>query len=477
MTEAITAPGSSDNEGRRRWRRPGATRADDGTSLAWRADELLHALGELVGRTVGDRFAEAPLFLPTESFAGEPFRPTLGWYKRVASRLMGHAGLGAYQLAIGLKADPKRPEANGPVAIPDPSGSHVLAWFAGLDRDAVPPVCHFGFDARQAAEPEVLVAALAHEVAHAFRAHHGLDPHLHGEVEDARARRLEEELTDITTHALGFGVLTTNASYRYRQGGGQIGLYSWVEWSHGRSGYLRHTDMSYLLAATLAYRARHRGENAARSAEARAVMAVLEVSQRDQVGRLLKDGIALDPLAHAIRDSARHLSPAPLSFGPASLAPHPVLGDDEDLVARLDQDDRRHHRERYRGRGVYVARVRVIAPFWPLTQHPWPRLGAFAVVLGAALGLSSWVPKYPFAFVILLIIATAPLVDLAVRRRLAVDLRRCAVRDCLTLLPEGAVACPGCGGRILGDIAIWRHRVHARESFARAFERRRAHRA
>lgn len=216
MTEAITAPGLSDNEGRRRWRRPGATRADHGTSLAWRADELLQALGELVGRTVGDRFAEAPLFLPTESFAGEPFRPTLGWYKRVASRLMGHAGLGAYQLAIGLKADPKRPEANGPVAIPDPSGSHVLAWFAGLDRDAVPPVCHFGFDARQAAEPEVLVAALAHEVAHAFRAHHGLDPHLHGEVEDARARRLEEELTDITTHALGFGVLTTNASYRYR---------------------------------------------------------------------------------------------------------------------------------------------------------------------------------------------------------------------------------------------------------------------
>jgi len=84
---------------------------------------------------------------------------------------------------------------------------------------------------------------LAHEVAHAYRHAHEL------RISDYE---VEERLTDLTTIFLGFGVLTVNASQRFRSGTSGVGG-SWYSRSEG--GYLSMQSMSYLLAARVVARA------------------------------------------------------------------------------------------------------------------------------------------------------------------------------------------------------------------------------
>lgn len=83
-----------------------------------------------------------------------------------------------------------------------------------------------------------MVATIAHEVARAYRAIHELD----GTQEPA------EDLISLTTIYLGFGITTTNASYRYRAHGELRGSYAYTEWSHQRFGGLSPEAMSFLLA-------------------------------------------------------------------------------------------------------------------------------------------------------------------------------------------------------------------------------------
>jgi hypothetical protein len=122
----------------------------------------------------------------------------------LAQRLLGYAGLPQLRPEVGLWSDMSpqlrarsRTHGHGTTA----------ALFLGLDGDCA----RFAVEAGQLDDPESMVAAMAHEVAHAWRARHG------EVVED---QRHEEELTDLTTVYLGFGVLTSNAAYRYRSRGG-----------------------------------------------------------------------------------------------------------------------------------------------------------------------------------------------------------------------------------------------------------------
>jgi hypothetical protein len=85
-----------------------------------------------------------------------------------------------------------------------------------------------------------VVAAMAHEVAHAFRRFHAL------EVED---RDVEERLTDLTTVYLGFGVLTTNAALRHRSEGLDGGMFLLGHtWTRNQLGYLPAAAMCFALA-------------------------------------------------------------------------------------------------------------------------------------------------------------------------------------------------------------------------------------
>jgi hypothetical protein len=62
----------------------------------------------------------------------------------------------------------------------------AAAWFAGIDDG----VCIFGADTSELRAGESIVGTMCHEVAHAFRAHHGLE---------STTRQIDEEHTDITT--------------------------------------------------------------------------------------------------------------------------------------------------------------------------------------------------------------------------------------------------------------------------------------
>lgn len=108
-------------------------------------------------------FLNARILEPTPQCFPEPIVPGERGVAAVLGRLLAHAGLD------GLALDPVPPEPLG--------------------------------------EPELGVATLCREVARAWR-------HAHRLAEDDRD--LDGRLVDLTTVHLGFGLLTTNASYRYR---------------------------------------------------------------------------------------------------------------------------------------------------------------------------------------------------------------------------------------------------------------------
>lgn len=214
------------------------------SSLPEEADQdwLLDQLAGIIRACGATRMLTAPLTEPDDRFFPDRWEPTAEGARALLTRLLRYAGLGRLDLRLWVG---EYTRATGSV---DPrTGAHgregALAWFAGIDRRT----CLFGVDEAQLPDAEGLAGALAHEIAHAWRTHHGLV------VANAA---VEEQLTDVTTVYLGFGVLTTNASSRHRSRGfWQEGRGYMHEWSHKRAGYLPPEAMSFLLAAYCVARA------------------------------------------------------------------------------------------------------------------------------------------------------------------------------------------------------------------------------
>jgi hypothetical protein len=91
------------------------------------------------------------------------------------------------------------------------------------------------FEASLLAEPKLLVATIAHELAHV---HLLADKRLVGDEDD------HEQLTDLLTVFLGMGVFTANAAFQFAQG--QCG--TGCGWSTSRMGYLSEPMYGYALA-------------------------------------------------------------------------------------------------------------------------------------------------------------------------------------------------------------------------------------
>jgi hypothetical protein len=98
----------------------------------------------------------------------------------------------------------------------------------------------FGIDIHQLIDPQSLIAALSHEVAHAYL-------QLHGLVEDDR--EVEEKLTDLTAVYLGFDIFVVNATERYRKSGYVAGILAIKQWSVSSGGYLDTPSLCLLFAA------------------------------------------------------------------------------------------------------------------------------------------------------------------------------------------------------------------------------------
>jgi hypothetical protein len=190
---------------------------------------LLRDLAELIASRGSAAFLTAPIVEPSPRYLPDEWTGDLAGTQALLRRLMLYAGL---DLDAHLHVyDGEEPR----------DSRHAIAWFAGIEGNR----CLFGLDVRQLDDPQILIAALCHEVAHAYR-------HRHGLVKADRDR--EEQLTDLTTVFLGFGIFNTNAADRFRQSAWVIGNVQHTERSLRQAGYLPVEHMCFLLAAQIVAR-------------------------------------------------------------------------------------------------------------------------------------------------------------------------------------------------------------------------------
>lgn len=258
-------------------------------------DRLLDALANLIRRRGYESFVSAPILLPRAEYFPERWEHSVVGARRLLRRLMHYAGLGEFD--VKLESWRERPALGSGLSLAH-TGDNTAAWFAGFSEGA----CQFGLELEQLRHEESLVATLAHEVAHAYRNHHGLV---------IRDRDLEEKLTDLTCVYLGFGLFSLNASHVVKTGGvssaGEKLLYE----THSL-GYLAPSEFALLLGAQLAVRA-DRAEQQSVCEELSANHAALV---RDALRRFageaapLRERLAVpEPASWPARDDARQLAP------------------------------------------------------------------------------------------------------------------------------------------------------------------------
>ena len=200
---------------------------------------LMAALETLIEARGEAPVLSAPLLFADARSFPDPWSPDADGVAALARRLLGHAGLAHLGVSIETFEEERAIDTvglDGKAA----SWSHAgaAAWFAGI-RGAT---CLFGIEVGKLGDALGLVAAMAHEVAHAYRAAHRL---VH------RDHDVEERLTDVTTVYLGFGVLTTAASERFTtRSRDDLGS----SYQHQRQGYLAPHELGFLLGAQLRLR-------------------------------------------------------------------------------------------------------------------------------------------------------------------------------------------------------------------------------
>jgi hypothetical protein len=212
------------------------------------ADEreaLLGALADVCARCGSEPLRTRPLE-PDARWFPDRWDGTAAAAEALARRLLAYAGLPLD--AVVEHGPPEHAEDEG----------DAVAWFCGIGQGSA----WFALAPSLLADPEGAAGSLAHEVAHAFRGHHGLcDP------DPDR----EELLTDATTVYLGFGILTVNETWRF-QTRSESGARR-----HPALGYLSPGSMAFLLAAQVI-------AQGARGGARRRVARLLETNQAQAFG-------------------------------------------------------------------------------------------------------------------------------------------------------------------------------------------------
>lgn len=237
-----------------------------------RADQLLHGLGRLIRLRGIETFVAAPLLLAEPRYFPDRVEPRARGVAVLLRRLLAYAGLKPERLDIEIY----RAADRDPQVTLDRPGRQAAAWF----MDIADGVYRFGVRESELRDEQALIGTLGHEVAHAYRAHHGLA---------VVTRDTEEQLTDLTTVYLGFGVFTLESSFQFKTGhydeSGRQLLFE-----RQSRGYLRPGQLAFLLGAQLVARG-------SREDLLPAVLKSLSVNHaaavRDAVKRLRRDTPAL----------------------------------------------------------------------------------------------------------------------------------------------------------------------------------------
>jgi tetratricopeptide (TPR) repeat protein len=354
---------------------------------------LTHALRKLIVRRGMQMLDETPLVEPTNEWFPEKWSTTAAHGHRLAQRLLYYAGLGA--LRPTLSAFAAQQSADGST----PWDAGTAGWFAGIENGKV----HFGLHVRQFGDPEAAAGVLAHEVAHAWRAHHHLT------IDD---RDKEELLTDVTTVVLGFGILSTNNTDRYRT----TGTWSVTAWSRSSAGYLPPPAMAYLLALWCTAREKD---------EQRIIERHLEPNQRACFRAALNE---IANSGESIREHFTRSAPSrplgvvrPESFVPTDPRPDEIA---EPVLVKREETARTVYRTPKGSTGTHLY-VGTIAGFF----------------VGFLIGVSISEDEMQGVWIG---IAAALVLDAFLLRRT----RRHVCSHCATFLAKDIAVCPGCNGTI-----------------------------
>jgi hypothetical protein len=369
-------------------------------------ERLLRDLGELIAARGSAAFLTAPIVEPDRRFLPDAWNGDLASTQVLLRRLMLYAGL---DLAADL-------HVGEPPVI---DGKHVLAWFEGIEKDR----CKFGLDIEQLGDAQILIGALCHEIGHAFRARHGLEK---------ADRNREEDLTDLTTIYLGFGIFTVNASDRFEQTYSLRGAVEQTRWRLTQAGYLSPQDMSFLLAAQLVAR----GLSPSRC---KAVGRRLETNQAEYVPRAVRHLAARRP--ELLATLGLPPDAAGVDKPDLELFTRPLAGSERKIAVTSEEvlpaDQKPGPVDTYRVFAVCESRGSVIMA---------------AILIGLAILWSAYVIGLGGGKQIFPLLLAAVGVVLPTYLLTRPRVYRCSDNECTARIPPGAESCPGCGCRIGGWI-------------------------
>jgi len=391
---------------------------------------LFDELASLIERRGVEPFVAAPLLEADDRFFPDEWHASDASVARLAKRLLDYAGLGSYDAAIEL-------------AVQTDDVPAAAVWFTGTGGTT----CRFGTALTRLDDPLLVVATMAHEVARAYRRIHELD--------DASADAAAD-LVSLTTIYLGFGILTTNASYRYRVTGELRGAFATTQWSHQRFGGLSPQTMSFLLAVQLAARD-------ATSSQVRSVTGQLEPNQRAYFEDAYA-GLMPDAVSARLRLPERATWPAARPLPPKldGKLVRSLLGAAGQLSGALAPAVVVKGRTSRANAGRSTFRVIGTA------ATPWTWLGLLIAIIGifaAAAIASPFVSGPPLAWVgyqpIVVWLLGGPIVGFVLGKRQRRDV--CSDPSCNGRLPQAATACPSCGGTIAATLKSRNERLDAEE--------------
>jgi hypothetical protein len=416
---------------------------------------LLAQTAQLLASDGHTAYLRAPILEPTAVWFPDRWAGGEASVRRLLLRLLryaGHPGIDA-EVVIHEEDPARRGEV---LAKPAPMrGKDPVAWFVRRDGE----VLHFACEEAILREPENLVPALARAVAHAHRVLAGLQ------------NPDNQRLIDLTGVALGFGLLTTDASQRFyaKSAGGFRSTRA-----EFRLGALSVQDMCFLLALQFA----------ARGTDKRTLKKLLGGVQPNQAA-FVREALAwLEQIDPPVRERLKlpaqdRWPPAPelaALTGPLE-DPRRRAASPEQLISGSgvfddaideDEDERRKDDEPRRDidRGIRMANRG--KPVFRIERSGALRmaklLGLPVVLLGFLFSRGEFGFEVPMEIVMPVALGLA-VVGLGVGS-LFTD-RRCSEPKCGSKLGVDDKQCPLCGGVVMGVLTHPDQRLGAQEDLLR----------
>ncbi len=385
---------------------------------------VLAQLGALVARRGPTAFVQSLIVQQNPGHFPDGITVSLQGADLIARRLLRYADLDTLDVDVVAYGDDDRARAP---AFPGGVDHPTAALFTGIDDGC----CRFAVALETFAEPALLVPALAHEVAHAYRAQHGLQVEAHD---------VDEHLTDLTAVYLGFGVLVANASDYLVTSGWTEGGYAVSRWKSGRLGYLPMPALCFVLAVQVFVRGDHEARAQVRRALAPNQAAAFDASTRwvsdhesEVMAALSLPALDTLPPARPLADLLRPLDNVP-EWSPALPS----------FRARPNQGRELFRVRGHRGHpGLFIG---CLLGFWPALWALARQDGLMSLALWVGFSGAGWF----------------------IGRRVRAD--RCSDYECQLLLPLDVGECPGCGGALVAEIASARDRLKAEEARRRERE-------